>query len=586
MNKKIKRRLITSSNQLQFSENVHPLMQRIYAHRGFVEDYQVNTDLPKMLSPHGLKGISEAVEILSAVIAKQQKIVIVGDFDADGATSTTLAVLALSAMGAVDVEYLVPNRFEFGYGLSPEIVAVASQMNPQLIVTVDNGISSVEGVAKAKALGIDVIITDHHLPGEQTPAADAIVNPNQIGCEFESKSLAGVGVIFYVMVALRALLDKNKWFEEQGIAKPNLASFLDLVALGTVADVVPLDQNNRILVQQGLKRIRAGQCRPGIRALLDVAGKDINTIVSSDMGFIVGPRLNAAGRLDDMSHGIEALLTTSEQLAKDYALELDGMNKDRRSIEQSMQQQAIQQLDALDLDNIDYFGLSLFEKDWHQGVVGILASRVKDKLHRPVIAFAPAKLDLGEDIDDDAEIKGSGRSIQGFHLRDALDAVATRHPGLINKFGGHAMAAGLTIRSSQFEQFREAFDAEVKRHLKEDDLQGVVWSDGELSADEINMPVANLIRSGGPWGQAFPEPVFDGLFQLVKQRIVGEKHLKLVLGLPNSNQIVDAIAFNVDTDVWPHQSAQQVRLAYQLDINEYRGRRSVQLLVQHLEPCG
>ncbi|PCI48638.1 MAG: single-stranded-DNA-specific exonuclease RecJ [Moraxellaceae bacterium] len=585
MNKKIKRRLITSSNQLLFSEKVHPLMQRIYAHRGLVEDHQVNTDLPKMLSPDGLKGMVEAVEILSAVIAKQQKIVIVGDFDADGATSTTLAVLALSAMGAADVEYLVPNRFEFGYGLSPEIVVVASQMNPQLIVTVDNGISSVEGVAKAKSLGIDVIITDHHLPGEQIPAADAIVNPNQAGCEFESKSLAGVGVIFYVMVALRASLDKHQWFEKQGIRKPNLASFLDLVALGTVADVVPLDQNNRILVQQGLKRIRAGQCRPGIRALLEVAGKDINSIVSSDMGFIVGPRLNAAGRLDDMSHGIEALLTTSEQLAKDYALELDGMNKDRRSIEHSMQQQAIEQLDALDLENIDYFGLSLFENDWHQGVVGILASRVKDKLHRPVIAFAPAKLDLGEDIDDDDEIKGSGRSIQGFHLRDALDAVATRHPGLINKFGGHAMAAGLTIRRSQFEQFREAFDEEVKRHLKEDDLKGVVWSDGELTADEINMPVANLIRSGGPWGQAFPEPVFDGLFQLVKQRIVGEKHLKLVLGLPNSNQIVDAIAFNVDTDVWPNQSAQQVRVAYQLDINEYRGRRSVQLLVQHLELC-
>jgi len=585
MNKKIKRRLISPSEQLLFSEQVHPLMQRVYAHRGFLEDHQVDTELSKMLSPHGLKGMTEAVEILANALAEQQKIVIVGDFDADGATSTTLAVLALTAMGANEVEYLVPNRFEFGYGLSPEIVDVASQMKPHLIVTVDNGISSVEGVAKAKSLGINVIITDHHLPGDQGPAADAIVNPNQHGCDFESKSLAGVGVIFYVMVALRAELDKRQWFSSNGIAKPNLASFLDLVALGTVADVVPLDQNNRVLVQQGLKRIRAGQCRPGIRALLEIAGKDIKSIVSSDMGFIVGPRLNAAGRLDDMSHGIEALLTTSDSVARDYAQELDGMNKDRRSIEQSMQQQAIKQLDQLDLEKCDYFGLSLFEKDWHQGVVGILASRVKDKLHRPVIAFAPAKLDIGEDIDDDAEIKGSGRSILGFHLRDALDAVATRNPGLINKFGGHAMAAGLTIRCGQFEQFREAFDEEVKRHLKQDDLQGVVWSDGELTADEINMPVANLIRSSGPWGQAFPEPIFDGVFTLVKQRIVGEKHLKLVLGLPGSKQIVDAIAFNVDTEVWPNTKADQVRLAYQLDINEFRGRRSVQLLVQHLEPC-
>lgn len=446
---------------------------------------------------------------------------------------------------------------------------------PDLIITVDNGISSLDGVAVAKQNGIKVLITDHHLPGDVLPNADAIVNPNQPSDEFPSKNLAGVGVIFYVMMALRAFLREQNWFEAQGIKEPNLANYLDLVALGTVADVVPLDYNNRILVAQGLARIRAGQCCAGITALLEVAGRTAHKINASDMGFCVAPRLNAAGRLDDMSIGIACLLSETIDGAAVLAKQLDQLNKERRTIEQDMREQAFAYLDKLDMAEADLpVALCLYEEDWHEGVIGIVAARVKDKWHRPVIAFAYAGAGL---------IKGSARSVPGLHIRDALDAVAAHHPGLISKFGGHAMAAGLTLEEADFAEFAQAFVDEVSRHLSPADLQGQVLSDGALTAADLNLDLAEHLRNGGPWGQGFPEPIFDGVFELVNKRIVGEKHLKLVLRPPGAAQVMDAIAFNtVDTE-WPDR-VEQVELAYRLDVNEYRGARTAQLIVEHITP--
>ena len=481
--------------------------------------------------------------------------------------------LGLRMLGAAHVDYLVPNRFEYGYGLTPEIVAVALTREPELLITVDNGISSIEGVAAAKAAGLKVLVTDHHLPGHELPAADAIVNPNQPGCNFPSKSLAGVGVIFYVLLALRARLRELGWFSAER-PEPNLGELLDLVALGSVADVVPLDANNRILVHQGLARIRAGRARPGLRALLEVAGKQHGRITSTDLGFILGPRLNAAGRLDDMSLGIECLLCEDEALARDMAVQLDQLNQDRKAIEQGMQREALAQLKDLPVENLP-FGLCLFEADWHQGVIGILASRLKERYHRPTIAFA----DAGEGM-----LKGSARSVPGFHIRDALDAVASRHPGLISKFGGHAMAAGLSLPAEHFETFAKAFDEEVRRQLCEDDLTGRLLSDGVLSIDEFNLPLARELRNAGPWGQHFPEPLFHGAFQLVQQRIVGERHLKVVLKSECGSLQLDGIAFGVDREVWPNPTVRWVELAYKLDVNEFRGQESVQLLISHLAP--
>ncbi|CAM5552770.1 Single-stranded-DNA-specific exonuclease RecJ OS=Stutzerimonas stutzeri OX=316 GN=recJ PE=3 SV=1 [Stutzerimonas stutzeri] len=468
--------------------------------------------------------------------------------------------------------YLVPNRFEYGYGLTPEIVAVALQREPDLLVTVDNGISSVEGVAAAKAAGLRVLVTDHHLPGHELPAADAIVNPNQPECAFPSKCMAGVGVIFYVLLALRGRLRELDWFARNGWSEPNLAELLDLVALGSVADVVPLDANNRILVHQGLARIRAGRARPGLRAILEVAGRDHRRITSTDLGFILGPRLNAAGRLDDMSLGIECLLCEDEALARDMATQLDQLNQDRKSIEQGMQREALAQLKDLPLEDLP-FGLCLFEPDWHQGVIGILASRLKERYHRPTIAFADA---------GDGQLKGSARSVPGFHIRDALDAVAARHPGLISKFGGHAMAAGLSLPQENFGAFAAAFDAEVRRQLNEDDLTGRLLTDGQLSIEEFHLELARALRNAGPWGQHFPEPMFHGVFQLVQQRIVGERHLKLVLRSECGALTLDGIAFNIDRELWPNPTVRWAELAYKLDVNEYRGQESVQLLVAHI----
>ncbi len=549
-----------------------PLLQRLYAARGVQSAGELDKGLARLIPYGQLKGIDAAVELLVEALERRQRILFVGDFDADGATASAVGVLGLRQLGAAHVDYLVPNRFEYGYGLTPEIVAVALEREPGLLVTVDNGISSVEGVAAAKAAGLKVLVTDHHLPGPELPAADAIVNPNQPECSFPSKCIAGVGVIFYVLLALRARLRELGWFARNGWTEPNLAELLDLVALGSVADVVPLDANNRILVHQGLARIRAGRARAGLRAILDVAGRDHQRITSTDLGFIIGPRLNAAGRLDDMSLGIECLLCEDEALARDMAAQLDQLNQDRKAIEQGMQREALAQLKDLPLEDLP-FGLCLFDAEWHQGVIGILASRLKERYHRPTIAFADA---------GDGVLKGSARSVPGFHIRDALDAVAARHPGLISKFGGHAMAAGLSLPQANFGAFAAAFDAEVRRQLCKDDLTGRLLTDGQLSVEEFHLELARALRHAGPWGQHFPEPLFHGVFQLVQQRLVGEKHLKLVLKSECGSLSLDGIAFNIDRDIWPNASVRWVELAYKLDVNEYRGRESVQLLVAHI----
>lgn len=550
-----------------------PLLTRLYAARGVQSAAELDKGLARLIPYQRLKGMEGAVDLLVQGLQQGQRMLIVGDFDADGATASTVGVLGLRMLGAAHVDYLVPNRFEYGYGLTPEIVAVALEREPQLLITVDNGISSVEGVAAAKAAGLTVLVTDHHLPGAELPAADAIVNPNQPGCEFPSKALAGVGVMFYVLLALRARLREMGWFTAQR-PEPNLGELLDLVALGSVADVVPLDANNRILVHQGLARIRAGRARPGLRAILEVAGRDHRRITSTDLGFILGPRLNAAGRLDDMALGIECLLCEDEALARDMAVQLDQLNQDRKAIEQGMQREALAQLKDLPLEDMP-FGLCLFEADWHQGVIGILASRMKERYHRPTIAFADA---------GDGVLKGSARSVPGFHIRDALDAVAAKHPQLISKFGGHAMAAGLSLPQANFAAFAAAFDAEVRRQLCEDDLTGRLLSDGALSIEEFHLPLAKELRNAGPWGQHFPEPLFHGVFQLVQQRVVGERHLKVVLKSECGSVQLDGIAFGVDREIWPNPTVRWVELAYKLDVNEYRGQESVQLLIAHIQP--
>lgn len=551
-----------------------PLLAQLYLSRGLRSEAELHLGLDALPAPT-MKGLPEAVALLKAAIEQQQRLLIVGDFDCDGATSTCLAVLGLRALGAQHVDFLVPNRFEYGYGLSPEIVAVAAQRNPQLIITVDNGISSLEGVEAAQRLGIPVLVTDHHLPGDALPEAAAIVNPNQPGCEFPDKSLAGVGVMFYLLLALRQRLREEGAFGAGPGA--NLAEFLDVVALGTVADVVPLSHANRILVEQGLRRIRAGRCRPGITALLQVSGREPSRLVASDLGFALGPRLNAAGRLDDMTVGIRCLLEENPQQALALAAALDELNRERRSIEESMKEEAFRALSQLHLEGTSLpAGLCLFEPSWHQGVVGILASRVKDRFHRPVIAFAEA---------DNDEIKGSARSIPGLHMRDALDLIAKRHPGLLRKFGGHAMAAGLSLARQDFEAFRQAFIDTVAGLLGEDQLEAVVHCDGELAATALCLENAELLRRAGPWGQAFPEPIFHGRFRLQQQRIVGQRHLKMVLSpLEDEAQVIDAIAFNIDVAQWPNPATERVELVYKLDSNLWRDCLSLQLLVEHLQP--
>jgi single-stranded-DNA-specific exonuclease len=562
-------------NDPALSPDLHPLLRRLYAQRGISNQRELERGAKYLHPWQGLSGMQQAVELLHQALRDEKQIMIVGDFDADGATSTALTVLALRSMGGRNVQYLVPNRFDDGYGLSPEVVEQAAARGAELILTVDNGISSHAGVECAHQKGIPVLVTDHHLPGETLPAAEAIVNPNLNDSTFPSRALAGVGVAFYLMLALRAHLRTLGWFDN-GLAIPNLAELLDLVALGTVADVVPLDANNRILVWQGMGRIRAGKCRPGIRALLEVANRDARQLAASDLGFALGPRLNAAGRLDDMSVGVALLLTDDLAQARMLASELDALNQTRKEIEQGMQAEALALCNQLERSSDTLpLGLAFYHPEWHQGVVGILASRLKERFHRPVIAFAPA---------GDGTLKGSGRSVAGLHLRDALERLDTLNPGLIIKFGGHAMAAGLSLEEAKFEQFSRLFSDLVGEWLDADALQGVIWSDGELSAPDLTLPVAEMLRDGGPWGQSFPEPVFDGKFKLLQQRLVGERHLKVMVEPLGGGPLLDGIAFNVDTRLWPDASVRHVELAYKLDVNEFRGNRSVQLLIEHIWP--
>lgn len=561
-------------------DSIPAILKRIYINRGITDVAQLETSARGLHSYQQLGGIDKAVELLFQAIDEKKRIIVVGDFDADGATSSALSVLALRMLGSNNVDYLVPNRFEDGYGLSPEVVDQALELGAEMIMTVDNGVSSIEGVRYAKENGITVLVTDHHLPGQVLPDVDAMVNPNLDSCAFPSKALAGVGVAFYLMMALCVHMRKQNWFAQQGMQEPKLMELIDLVALGTVADVVPLDENNRILVHQGLQRIRAGKARPGIQALIEVAKRDARRLVASDFGFALGPRINAAGRLDDMSFGVELLMCNNIHAARRMASELDGLNQTRKEIEEGMKQEAMAFCERLQFgENSELpYGLALFQRDWHQGVIGILASRIKEKFHRPVIAFA----DGGE-----GTIKGSCRSIPGLHMRDALDFIDTQNPGLIIKFGGHAMAAGLTIKEQDFERFSRLFDEVVKKELDEAALKGVIMSDGELKPEEFSMHVAEQLRSGGPFGQAFPEPIFDGEFKVLHQKLVGEKHLKLMLeplykGHP-TNVMIDGIAFNVDLRRWPDASVKTVRLAYKLDVNEFRGNQSLQLMIDHIE---
>ncbi|EAQ1859130.1 single-stranded-DNA-specific exonuclease RecJ [Salmonella enterica] len=553
-----------------------PLLRRLYASRGVRSARELERSVKGMLPWQQLSGIDNAVEILYNAFREGTRIIVVGDFDADGATSTALSVLGMRALGCDNISYLVPNRFEDGYGLSPEVVDQAKARGAQLIVTVDNGISSHAGVAHAKTLGIPVIVTDHHLPGDTLPDAEAIINPNLRDCEFPSKSLAGVGVAFYLMLALRTFLRDKGWFDERNIAPPNLAELLDLVALGTVADVVPLDANNRILTWQGLSRIRAGKCRPGIKALLEISNRDPQQLAASDLGFALGPRLNAAGRLDDMSVGVALLLCDNLGEARVLASELDALNQTRKEIEQGMQAEALILCEKLERSSETLpGGLAMYHPEWHQGVVGILASRIKERFHRPVIAFAPA---------GDGTLKGSGRSIQGLHMRDALERLDTLYPDLMIKFGGHAMAAGLSLEEHKFEQFQQHFGELVTEWLDPALLQGEVISDGPLSAAEMSMEVAQLLRDAGPWGQMFPEPLFDGRFRLLQQRLVGERHLKVMVEPVGGGPLLDGIAFNIDTTCWPDNGVREVELAYKLDINEFRGNRSLQIIIDDIWP--
>ncbi len=556
-------------------KELDPILSTIFSARGITENQQLERTLANLPAPWLLSGMETMVEHLITAIKQQQKITVVADFDADGATSCVVAIKGLELLGASNVSFVVPNRFEYGYGLTPEIVELVKQQKPDVIITVDNGISSLDGVTVAKEFGIKVLVTDHHLPGDELPDADAIVNPNVKDDKFPSGNIAGVGVIFYVLMALRSRLREQKWFEQHNMEQPNLAQLLDFVALGTVADVVALDQVNRVLVHQGLLRIRSGHAHPGIMALIEQAGKQYQSISSSDIGFALGPRLNAAGRMDDMSLGIQCLLTEDFALAKDMAEQLDELNKDRKDIEAQMKDKAMSLLNEMNMLDENHLpaGVCLFEKYWHQGVIGILASRIKDRLHRPVIAFASA---------DNGEIKGSARSIPGVHIRDVLSEIAAAHPQILSKFGGHAMAAGMSIKMHDYPVFALAFDEVVGKHLDKVDLEQKIYSDGQLSEQQITLEFTEKLNDAGTWGQSFPEPVFDGVFDVIQCRIVGQQHLKFVLRFPMSEMLIDGICFFVDkTENW--LGCRSIKAAYKLDINEFRGNRTVQLMLQYIE---
>jgi len=551
--------------------NCSALLSRIVASRGVDDERLLSSELRHLQPIHSLKGVDVATQRLCLALEKQQRILIVGDFDADGATATALCKRALSAFGFQSVDYIVPNRFEYGYGLTPEIINVAAPFRPELIITVDNGISSIEGVDYASQLGIDVVITDHHLPGSQLPEAVAIVNPNQPGDEFESKNLAGVGVIFYLMLALKQALTLQNYFEKRQLPSPNIVRWLDLVALGTVADVVPLDANNRILVEQGLRRIRAGQCTAGVAALLRVAKKDHKQTCSQDLGFACGPRLNAAGRLDDMSLGIECLLTDSTDVAMNIAAELDEMNRTRRELESGMKQDALKLLDSIELNQEALPPIiCLYHEEWHQGIVGIIAARIRERYFRPCIIFAPGT---------GGEIKGSGRSIPGIHMRDVIDRVATSSTGLVEKFGGHAMAAGLSLKTEDFADFETAVTKVVSSEVNPSVFNEALLSDGALEPESFSLAVAEELSQRIPWGQAFPAPVFDDVFEVVERRVLKGAHLKYMLRKEGQSGALSAIAFNIDVEQWP-EIGEKAHFLYQLSVNEFNGQRSLQIMIQ------
>lgn len=549
-------------------------LARVYAARGITRDRELDYGLKGLVRPGDLSGLDEALDILEEAVMADARITFVGDFDADGATSCALGVGALDRMGATQVDYLVPNRFDFGYGLSPEIVGVAAASSePDVLITVDNGIGSHAGVSAAQQLGITTIVTDHHLPGESLPQADAIVNPNNHGDAFASKCLAGVGVIFYVMMALRGRLRDNGWFRDNDIPEPNLAEFLDLVALGTVADMVNLDRNNRILVAQGLARIRGGRTRPGIQALLEVAGKDPANLSSRDLGFSIAPRLNAAGRLEDMTVGIECLMTGDMDYARRLARELDEINRKRREMQTDMVDQAETAIAGMALDAAPD-GIALFDETWHQGLVGLIASRVTEITQRPAIAFAPA---------GDAELKGSARSVSGVHIRDVLAAIDVEHGGVIERFGGHAMAAGLSIRPGKLEQFQALFGEYVAR-FGGDALSRtrVVYSDGSLGEDDINVDNARLLQEHGPWGQGFPEPLFDDTFEVLERRTVGNGCIRYRLRLPGGRRVFTGICFKPPAHETEAEPGPEIHAVYRLSLNDYNGRQSAQLIIEYV----
>ena len=568
--KRILRRPINDFND----GSMHPVLRQIYAGRQVTSINDLDYRLDQLLTPRDLPGIVEAVKILERALISQSRIIFIGDFDADGATSSALGILALKAMGAKNVTYLVPNRFEFGYGLSPAIVEVASKMNPDLLVTVDNGIADINGVNTAKRLGISVIITDHHLPGEQLPDADAIVNPNLHNSLFPSSALAGVGVIFYLMIALRSHLRQTGWFDHR--AEPKLSEYFDLVAVGTVADLVPLDKNNRTLVYRGLERINRGYCRPGIRALLEYRKDNTKHVTPSDLGYVVGPRLNAAGRLRDISLGIECLLSDDFDEAKRIAHQLDQLNTQRKQIEAEMRVQAMDIVDNIQLIGELPSGICLYEESWHQGIVGLIASRVKDRVNRPVVAFADT---------DDGQLKGSARSTAGLHIRDVLTGVQVKYPNLIGRFGGHAAAAGLSLKKENYDRFQSAFTEEVGLQGGEELKHSVILSDGNLDESDLSLDFARLLSRSGPWGQGFPEPVFDDEFDVVERKTVAEHHLKLRVRKKGGQKVFDAIAFFQNDQYRTVNMDRGVHLAYRLDINEYQGLYKPQLIVEYLQSC-
>lgn len=573
LNKKIINRDVPDG--INLPDSIHPVLKRIYASRNIKSSEDLDYSLGSLIPYEELSGVDDAVILLQDMITQKKRILIVADFDADGATSCALAIRGLTAMGAEDVIYVVPNRFEHGYGLSPKIVDVALDHDPDLIVTVDNGISSISGVEHAKKNGIKVLITDHHLPGDKLPSADVIINPQLKEDKFPSKNLAGVGVIFYILLALRAKLKAENWFDEKNIKYPNLANLLDLVALGTISDLVPLDKNNRTMVAHGLKLMRKNKSKAGILAILNQSGRQLSTLTSGDLSFAIAPRLNAAGRLTDMSLGIECLLTDDKENATEMAKKLNQLNIERRQIQDNMEEQAFTEFEKYLQDTSKKIphGICIYNQNWHQGVVGILAAKIKEKFNRPVVVFAQECQGI---------LKGSARSITELHIKDVFDEIARLYPELILTFGGHAMAAGLTIEESQFDRFSDVFNKVVDRYISSDSLEDQCLTDGELSGDDFSLPLALAIQNAGPWGQSFPEPIFVGQFKILDKRVVGESHLKLKLQSRNNNTL-DAIAFNMTDDDWPSK-LEQITSTYRLGINNYRGHSQIQLFIEHIEP--